>query len=330
VPSRTRSRLLRIAAAVAALAAAAGVLMLAGAFDDDEEPVDPAPIAVAAPKPKEPPLPDVATFDVGGHPGAIAIGQTVAFIADVSSPELSAIATGGGPEDVVTTKLPHPAISIGESGTDLWLGYPEERAVEYRSIESDAAAEPIELDAVAGAIAADESGAWVLTESAVQRVEPGARDAVESFGAGGFATAMAVDGDDIWVVADNREVRRFDAASLEAADEIAEVPDATAIAVGEGYAWVLAATGELTRLDTQSLRAVGESVRVPGALALAVGEGAAWVTSADGAVTRVDPGSGEVVGSPVKAGDDPVAVSAGAGAIWVANAGDGTVTRIAP
>ena len=45
-------------------------------------------------------------------------------------------------------------------------------------------------------------------------------------------------------------------------------------------------------------------------------------------MTRIDAGTNSAVQIPV--GDEPVAVAVGAGSVWVANAGDGTVSRIDP
>jgi len=321
--------MLRVAAAIAALAAVAGALKLAGVFDDDTEPVDPAPLAAPEldpPGPVDEPLTE--SIEVGGNPVAIAAGSVTVVVTDATESAATAIVASSEP---IEFALDETATAVALSDDGVWLGLPASRGVELRSgAEPQEPGETIELDAVPSAIAADDAGAWVLTESAVQRVEPGSEDVVDSFGAGGFATAFDVEDDSIWVVADNREVRRFDTESLEPADEIAEVPDTSAIAVGEGYAWVLSSTGELTRLDPDSLRRVGKPVRIEGALALAVGEGGVWVTASDGTVTRVDPASGDVVGNPVRVGDEPAAISAGEGAIWVANAGDGTVTRIDP
>jgi DNA-binding beta-propeller fold protein YncE len=329
-PSPTRSRLLRIVAAIAALAAVAGALRLAGAFNDEDEPVDPAPIAAPKAKPPagvDPPM--VETIEVGGHPAAIAAGPSAVFVADAFSSEGDALdpAAGGG----LPIPLPDPANSLAATEADVWFGLPDRRAVERRAVLDVAAdGETVELDTIPAAIAADAGGAWVLTENAVDRVEAESGEVTDSISAGGFATAFAVADGAIWVVADNREVRKFDASSLESTGDVAEVTDASAIAVGEGYAWVLSATGELTRLALDSLRPVGDPVRIRGALSLTIGEGAVWVTSSDRTATRIDPRSAASVGDPVPVGDEPVAATSGAGAIWVANAGDGTVTRISP
>ena len=46
-------------------------------------------------------------------------------------------------------------------------------------------------------------------------------------------------------------------------------------------------------------------------------------------VIKIDPHTLAVVGRP-RVGNDPAAVTFGGGRLWVANAGDGTVTRLDP
>ena len=50
--------------------------------------------------------------------------------------------------------------------------------------------------------------------------------------------------------------------------------------------------------------------------------------SGEDVVARIDPGASSIVTIPV--GDGPEAVAVGAGAVWVANRLDGTVSRIDP
>jgi streptogramin lyase len=45
---------------------------------------------------------------------------------------------------------------------------------------------------------------------------------------------------------------------------------------------------------------------------------------------RIDLSGGDSAGGPIAVGPDPGAVAVGSDAVWVANNGDGTVTRIEP
>ena len=49
-----------------------------------------------------------------------------------------------------------------------------------------------------------------------------------------------------------------------------------------------------------------------------------------GRVAVIDPATGETATDPVRVGARPSGVAVGEGAVWVANAGDGTLTRIDP
>ena len=48
-----------------------------------------------------------------------------------------------------------------------------------------------------------------------------------------------------------------------------------------------------------------------------------------GSVIRIDPATGSTA-SPIRVGALPSAIATGAGAVWVADGGDGTVSRIDP
>ena len=63
--------------------------------------------------------------------------------------------------------------------------------------------------------------------------------------------------------------------------------------------------------------------------AIAWGEGALWVANT-GDDTVSRVDPGTGAAPPIRVGDEPVAVAVGAGAVWVANAGDGTISRIDP
>jgi DNA-binding beta-propeller fold protein YncE len=147
---------------------------------------------------------------------------------------------------------------------------------------------------------------------------------------GGFGSGIAVGEGAVWVVVDNRELLPVDAESGEPAEDSIEVPDALDVAIGAGSAWVITASGTVTRIDLDPLAVAGQSAWVRGAVGVAVGERGVWVTSADRTVTRLDPATGEIMGDPVDVGDEPASIAVGEGAVWVANGGDGTVTRIQP
>jgi YVTN family beta-propeller protein len=98
----------------------------------------------------------------------------------------------------------------------------------------------------------------------------------------------------------------------------------TDIAVGRGKVWV--ADVEVVQIDPELGKAVGSTGYV-GALLVAVTEDSLWYTSVDGDFAeRIDLSAN--TGKEIAVGTTPTAVAVGEGAAWVANSGDGTVSRI--
>jgi DNA-binding beta-propeller fold protein YncE len=62
---------------------------------------------------------------------------------------------------------------------------------------------------------------------------------------------------------------------------------------------------------------------------LAVTPDAIWVGNTDGTLTEVDPRTRATTGTAIRVGKRPVGVAVEAGAVWVANNGSDTVTRVA-
>jgi YVTN family beta-propeller protein len=109
------------------------------------------------------------------------------------------------------------------------------------------------------------------------------------------------------------------------------------LAVDAGGVWVAdARRSRLLRLDP-AFRTVARTVRlasvtdVPGLVGpnpVAVGFGSVWVGRSASTIARVDLTTGETTDFAV--GNSPVAVAAGAGAVWVVDDADDTLTRIDP
>ncbi len=119
-----------------------------------------------------------------------------------------------------------------------------------------------------------------------------------------------------------------------------------ALAWGEDRLWAaktdrdLGVPVDLVRLDRDG-RVDGRPLRIPGraGLRLATGAGSVWVLDGGNdlppnprrppGVVRVDAERFAIVGAPGRVGADPKALAVGDGGVWVANAGSGSVSRIA-
>ena len=159
----------------------------------------------------------------------------------------------------------------------------------------------VPVGAQPAAIASGAGALWVanLADQSVTRVDPGSKEAVRAIPIGSPPAGLAAARNAVWVTGGTGEVSKIDPTY----DRLTTVWSAKP--VGSGF-W-----GPTTVRPT--LEAFGSL----------------WVVDPDGDVSRLDPGSGRVTGS-VGVGNDPAAIAAGAGSVWVANSSDGTVTRIDP
>ena len=322
--------------AVAALVVV--VLAAAGAFssEDGDEPTTTATTATEAPagqqpSPAEPQArPEVTTVDVGGRPTAVSAGRDGVWIADSFS-RRATLLTSDADAKPVTFVLEGPASDVTATDDGAWFALPEQQAVERRDAGGPArAGEVVELDGFPSAVAAENGMVYALSERAVEAIDMESGDVVDSYDVGGFASGLAADGGTLWVVVDNREVVRIDAESGETQGEPVDVREPFGVAAADGVAFVVGATGEVTRVDPDGGAATAIRVAVKGALDIAVGGEVVWVTSSRRTVTRFDAGTLKPIGEPLRVGDEAASVSVGDDAVWVANGGDGTLTRIEP
>ena len=128
---------------------------------------------------------------------------------------------------------------------------------------------------------------------------------------------------------------RVDVPSRQAVRTIPIGDAPTALAATKDAVWVTGGKGDVSKIDPRYDRVASKrSLAAPGFFGGSVRPtlsafGSIWVADPDGVVSRIDPASGRKLGS-VGVGNDPSAIAAGAGSVWVTNSSDGTVTRIDP
>jgi hypothetical protein len=341
--SRDGRKRIRVAAgALGVVGAVVAILALAGVFaggdDEDDEPP-----GAAAPSPQEAPedgaaaerggrrQPGVATIRVGGRPTAVAAGQDGVWVADSFSRRATVLESEARQAEPKGFSLAGPAsdVTVGESGA--WYALPEQQAVERRELgHPQSPGETIGLEGFPAAVAAADGSVYALSERSVELIDPDSREVADRFDVEGFASSLAVGDGFVWVVKDNREVVRVDPALGGIEGDPVEVPEAFGVATGEGAVWVVSASGEVTRIDPGSLQTATPRAPIRGAIDVAAGLGFVWVTSSDRTLTRLAPDTLEPTGKPIPVGDEAASVSVGAEAVWVANGGDGTLTRVQP
>jgi YVTN family beta-propeller protein len=201
---------------------------------------------------------------------------------------------------------------------------------------------PVQVEPGTNEVAVGEGAVWVVGGAAltlgprtlVTRVDPAADEVVgriELAGAEGLGVAVGEGA--VWVLGSRGRVTEVDPASGRAGKTIVVgYGGFSAIAAGGGSVWVLEEES-VERIDPEAVEVV-ESI--PLAIAgedLAFGEGRLWVVDREiGSVYKV-----AVTEEPdgpardrVLVGNDPSDITVAFGAVWVANEGDGTVSRIDP
>lgn len=105
------------------------------------------------------------------------------------------------------------------------------------------------------------------------------------------------------------------------------------VAAGEGGVWVASlGDGSVSLVDPRS-RSVTASVALPdGAVRVVVGDGAVWVTGQTDTLTRIAPKPEGVSlkWKAIRVGQGPIGVATTPGAVWVADAVGGAVTKVDP
>jgi class 3 adenylate cyclase/streptogramin lyase len=224
-----------------------------------------------------------------------------------------------------------PAVAFGEGG--VWAF--DENGVAHVDPETGDVRE-IALQGAGADIAVGGLGVWVTDRGGVlSRIDPATNLIVRRIGEvnAGLERIAAGDGS-VWVTSSGQgSLRRVDAATNRIITTIADLGSPTDVAFGAGSVWVLDNLGgDLLRIDPDLNEVVGR-VSVPGLSEpdrMAVDGNGVWIMNFyQGTVTLIDP-TDLSVRNTVRVGNYPTDIKACLGAVWVANAGDRTISRIDP
>ncbi len=291
---------------------------------------------------------------VGASPSALAVGFGAVWVASRNAgtvtrvdartgvPALSAafpqpLETGGGPL----------AIATGEGA--VWVAAADGTITRIDPVRGGAREVARVVDP--GGVAVGAGGVWVTSRErgTVSRLDPrtGAPTG-EPIRVGPRPGDVAVGAGSVWVAnTADATVSRVDPRERRAEGDAIRVgkEQALALTYGEGGVWVAKTDSPqadpiaVVRIDPRSGEADPEAIRVTGGvpLDLAAGGGFVWMTDAGSALPgsarppallRLDPAGRALAGAPVQLGPSPAGVAVGAGAVWVATAGDGALTRV--
>jgi len=193
-------------------------------------------------------------------------------------------------------------------------------------------------------IAAGNAGVWATRPDAgeVVRIDPSTNEIAAEIPLEGFPQGIAIGFGSVWVAFSdppdgaNGGVARIDPRSNEIVRTILVPNLPEYVATGARGVWVTSNNGTISEVDPGTNQLV-ETIRITdgGRTVVAVGGGSVWAAEITGpgeeaSVVRIDPQTGEVVGEPIAVGRNPLGLAFGAGALWVANYDDGTITRAQP
>jgi YVTN family beta-propeller protein len=289
---------------------------------------------------RDDPLPDITLRDLGSH-----------RLKDIDEPErlfeLDAAglvhAEPGGPPGRVSRRrlvagglIVAAAVAAGlgtfltRSGGDAAAATVKPNEVGVIDTKSERISASVEVGSAPNGVAAGDGAIWVANtdDNSVARVDPKTRTKSQTIDVGGSPAGVAVSPSAVWVTnADDGTVSRIDPSANKVVDNVAVGNGPTGIAYGNGKVWVAnSADGTVSRLNAGSGKVEQTLPGAVGVTGLTVAFGHVWaVAPASGDVVELDGSQGNI---PV--GNDPYAITAAAGALWVANREDGTVSRVDP
>jgi YVTN family beta-propeller protein len=176
-------------------------------------------------------------------------------------------------------------------------------------------------------------GGATVAPNSVAIIDPESNKVTGSVPVGIRPSSVAVGASSVWVAnLDDRTISRIDPATRTLQQNIPLEATPTGVAAGAGAVWIAnGILGTVSRLDP-TVNAVIETIDVTtrsNAGSVTFGDAEVWAAFGVGEVGHIDPAANRVVEKGV-AGVSPSAIAIGEGSVWVANAGDNTVSRINP
>ena len=262
-------------------------------------------------------------------------------------PVESGVAAFDGTGDVsafVDTATVPSNVAVGEGG--VWFLTTQDRTVSRIDPQTQKVVSTLEMPSIPSDIAAGAGSVWVgtiggrtdvNTTGRISKIDPATGKIVQTIrlpGKGsGWASlgypGIAIGDGAVWAKNPRDSISRIDPRSGRVTGDVKV--DAGSIAAGKEGVWFVDGNS-VTRIDPRTNRPDQTIESRSNELAgIAVGAGSVWATAgaAEGLVWRFEPGPNPIARS-IDVGAGSGFIAFGAGAVWVANYTDGTVSRIDP
>lgn len=276
---------------------------------------------------------------------AVAIGHGAVWTVAADANQVVRVDPASG-RITARVPVPHGPAQLAVTGDAVWVLCPPDNSVSRIDPAANRVVATVPVGRSATGLAVAAGSVWVASglDDTVTRVDQASNRVLATLPVGREPTGLATAGGAVWVALPARQgLGRIDPAGNRV--RFVPVPDccAGALAAGEDGLWAIW-DGTLVRLDPATGRALARVTLPPTEAVypyqLAVAGGAVWVASASTRVGtpkllwRVDPGSLRVTGQ-LRLGTTParllpIALTAGDGALWVADGGAGAVLRLDP
>lgn len=185
-------------------------------------------------------------------------------------------------------------------------------------------------------LAASPDSVWALTDSktTLSRIDPDQNKVVDQLRLPAACDSVAFGEGSVWVTCPSYpRLLRIDPNTNLVDKRIEVSAGARAVAFGAGSVWVLCEKdGKVDRIDPKTNKVVKSiELGVPNAGGnLAFGEGYLWVSQTGFPLTRIETDTDKERVAQQFWGDGGGLISVTSGAIWLSNAGKGSVSRIDP
>lgn len=282
------------------------------------------------------------TIEVGGFPNAVAVGAGSAWVVrdgrrvvriDAQTGEVIS-RTGAG--DELGSERPC-GIAVGAGG--VWVATLSGNVARL-SAKSGRFTRLVPVEDAA-CVAAGPNAVWVTSPNLgrVTRIDPQTGEIVAEIQVDGFPQGVAIGFGSVWVAASHPPdgagggVSRIDPRSNEVVRTILVPNLPEYVATGGGGVWVSSNNGTVAEIDPGTNQLVA-SVRISEGGRTSVAASPTSVYAVELAlpgetapVREIDPASATVSERLIEAGRNPTGMAVGAGALWITNYDDGTVTR---
>jgi len=241
---------------------------------------------------------------------------------------------------VESAALPAPPTALAAGPSGVWVTSSDGRAAyRFELGETDGAGfasgnpDTVTFDSAPGAIGVGHRWVWTAlpTRDRIQVFSP-ATDETRFAPVGARPRAIEVDRRYVWTAnTDAGTISRINPDNPAEVETVDVGGNPIAIASDDKRLWVVGATGVLSNINIASLEVDPQKVRLAGRPAdIEVAAGRVWVSDERRDRLMTVRTSNRETGDPLPVGPSPRGLVFANGWLWVANSGDGTITRVDP